>query len=109
MHGSYTLRDKKCFYDYRGKQDAAAVNLYCHICDYVLISSILNTGNSVKSFTNFSYNGIPEFTNAFNFTLNDISWLKQNINKFTVEMCSPNESKRKLTNISCSEMKRVDF
>jgi hypothetical protein len=48
----------------------------------------LNTDNLfileyMNYYFNFSYNGVLEVTNAFNFTLNDVSWLKQNINKFT--------------------------
>jgi hypothetical protein len=34
---------------YHGKQGAAAVNLYCHVKDYIMISSILNTGSFAES------------------------------------------------------------
>jgi hypothetical protein len=58
--------------------------------------------------SSFSYNGILEFTNAFDFTLDYISWLKQNINKLIVEISSSIERKRELTNVS-SETKGAGF
>jgi hypothetical protein len=48
----------------------------------------LNIGNFVENinfFFSMSYNGILQFTNSFNFTLDNISWLKENINKCAVE------------------------
>jgi len=59
----------------------------------------------------FSCNSILQFPNAINFALNDISWLKQNMNKLSIEMCSSSKDRdRKLTRkISCLEKKRVHF